>query len=56
MPCRGRTRAVLLGDDATIAAHGQRPRMAAVAQQAAERDLLRSFDQRDDLFAREIDR
>jgi hypothetical protein len=29
---------------------------AAVAQRAAERDLLRSFDQRDDLFASEIDR
>ena len=27
MPCRGRAGTVLLGDDATIAAHGQRPRM-----------------------------
>ena len=52
MPCRGRAGTVLLGDDATIAAHGQQPRMAAVAQRAAERDLLRSFDQHDDLPAK----
>jgi hypothetical protein len=43
---------VVLRNDATIAAHAQRPRMAAAAQRAAERDLLRRFDQHYDLRAK----